>query len=386
MKAMILGAGKGTRVRPVTEHLPKPMIPILRKPLMESMIEHLHKHGVDQIVVNTSYLAPVIENYFRDGAAWGVQIAYSYEGEMVDGKLEGEALGSAGGLKKIQNFSRFFDDTFVVVCGDAWVDVDLTEAVHMHKKRGALATAILQAVDPQEVHKYGVVQCAENGQIEAFQEKPKVEEAISNLINSGIYLFEPAIFDHIPDNQVFDIGGDLFPALAEKKLPFYGHEMDFQWLDIGKTEDIYIATRAILQGQIENYPMPGHEISPGVHVGIHTNIDWDQIEFSGPIVVGSGTRIDPGATIIGPTVIGSNCHIEAGAHVEDAMIDDYMRITSDAFIKQQMLFKEHCIGHNGQHLNIKELDMEWLIDDSRRKSVFARRGSIGRFSKELSTV
>jgi mannose-1-phosphate guanylyltransferase len=142
MKAMILAAGKGTRVRPITHTTPKPMIPILQKPVMEFLLELLREHGFDEIMVNVSHLAEEIENYFRDGQRFGVQIAYSFEGRIEDGELIGEALGSAGGLKRIQDFQPFFDDTFVVLCGDALIDLDLTEAVRRHRQKGAMASLI----------------------------------------------------------------------------------------------------------------------------------------------------------------------------------------------------------------------------------------------------
>jgi mannose-1-phosphate guanylyltransferase len=138
MKAMILAAGKGTRVRPITQTIPKPMIPILQKPVMEFLVELLRQHGFDQIMVNVSHLADVIENYFRDGQKFGVQIAYSFEGRIEEGEMIGEAIGSAGGMKRIQDFSPFFDDTFVVLCGDALIDLDLTAAVKWHREKGAI--------------------------------------------------------------------------------------------------------------------------------------------------------------------------------------------------------------------------------------------------------
>ena len=149
MKAMILAAGKGTRVRPITYTIPKPMIPILQKPVMEFLLELLRKHGCTEIMVNVSHLAEEIENYFRDGQRFGVQIGYSFEGKIDDdGKLVGQAIGSAGGMRRIQDFLPFFDDTFVVLCGDALIDLDLTAAVKWHKSKGSIATIITKIKDP----------------------------------------------------------------------------------------------------------------------------------------------------------------------------------------------------------------------------------------------
>ena len=195
---MILAAGKGTRVQPITHVIPKPMIPILQKPVMEFLLELLKEHGFTEVMVNVSHLAEEIENYFRDGQRFGVELAYSFEGRIEDGELIGSAMGSAGGLKKIQDFQHFFDDTFVVLCGDALIDLDLTEALKRHREKGAIASLVTKRVPKDQVSSYGVVVTDDEGRISSFQEKPSIDEALSDTINTGIYIFEPEIFDHIP--------------------------------------------------------------------------------------------------------------------------------------------------------------------------------------------
>src|SRR5438874_273577 len=165
MKAVILAGGKGTRVRPITETIPKPMIPIINKPVMEFLIDVLKQHGFDEIVVTTSYLASEIESYFREGSRFGVQIGYSFEGYHSDGTIVPAGLGSAGGLKKIQEFSGFFDETFVVLCGDALIDLDLTRTLDLHRRNGALATIVLKDIPKEDVCRYGVVETAPDGRI-----------------------------------------------------------------------------------------------------------------------------------------------------------------------------------------------------------------------------
>jgi len=306
MKAMILAAGKGTRVRPITYTIPKPLIPILQKPVMEFLVELLRKHGFDEIMVNVSHLANEIENYFRDGQKFGVQIAYSFEGQIIEGELIGAALGSAGGMKRIQDFSPFFDDTFVVLCGDALIDLDLTEAVKWHRERGAIATVVMKSVSPEEVSSYGVVVTDESGRIKAFQEKPSVEDALSTDINTGIYIFEPEIFNYIPSKTEYDIGSQLFPKLVEIGAPFYGISMDFQWVDIGKVPDYWQAIRSVLLGEIKNVSVPGREVLPGIYTGLNVAVNWDKVEITGPVYIGAMTKIEDGAKIIGPTMIGRN--------------------------------------------------------------------------------
>ena len=275
MKAMILAAGKGTRVQPITHTIPKPMIPILQKPVMEFLLELLRQHGFTEVMVNVSHLAEEIENYFRDGQRFGVEIAYSFEGRIEDGELIGDALGSAGGLKKIQNFQKFFDDTFVVLCGDALIDLNLSEAVRKHRQSGALATIITKRVPKEKVSSYGVVVTDEAGKISAFQEKPSIDEALSDTINTGIYIFEPEIFEHIPSSQPFDIGSDLFPKLVSQVAPFYALPMDFEWVDIGKVPDYWQAIRSVLMGEVRQVGIPGKEVRPGVYTGLNVAANWD---------------------------------------------------------------------------------------------------------------
>jgi mannose-1-phosphate guanylyltransferase len=371
MKAMILAAGKGTRVRPITNVVPKPMIPLLGKPVMESILEQLRDSGFDEIIVNTSHLAPVIQDYFRDGSHFGVQIAYSFEGRLIRGQLQGEALGSAGGMKRIQDFSGFFDDTFAVLCGDALVDVDFQQAVKFHRERGAVATIILRDVPREEVFRYGVVATDSTGKITQFQEKPSVEHAVSTKINTGIYIFEPSVFNHIPSGCSFDIGSELFPALVRCGAPMYGVELPFQWVDIGSIPDYWEASRLAVSGAIRGYAIPGREVMPGVHVGI--NVGWNpaRCTLRGPIMIGGSCFIGNGAVIEGPTVIGAGCVIEPGAVVRECILADYTRVSSVARLDHLLVFGNQCIQPTGEHFGIEEAGVGWVVDDARIQQEFA---------------
>jgi mannose-1-phosphate guanylyltransferase len=370
MKAMILAAGKGTRVRPITNVVPKPMIPLLGKPIMESIVTHLRDSGFNQIVVNTSHLAPVIQDYFRDGSQFGVEMAYSFEGLLNQGRLEGEALGSAGGMKRIQDFSGFFDDTFAVLCGDALIDVDFQAAVRFHRERGALATIILRGVPREEVFRYGVVATESSGRITRFQEKPKVEEAVSTLINTGLYIFEPAVFDFIPSGRAFDIGGELFPTLVSVGERMFGIELPFQWVDIGSVPDYWEASRLAVSGQIRGYRIPGREAAPGVHLGINVRWNPDRTRVRGPVVIGGSASIGDGAVIDGPAVIGEGCVIEPGAVVRECILGPYTRACSVARLERLLVFGNQCIQPDGTHFGIEEAGVEWVIDDARVKQEF----------------
>jgi mannose-1-phosphate guanylyltransferase len=366
MKAMILAAGKGTRVRPITYTIPKPMIPILQKPVMEFLLELLRQHGFDQIMVNVSHLANEIESYFRDGQRFGVQIAYSFEGRIVDGELVGEAVGSAGGMRRIQDFSPFFDDTFVVLCGDALIDLDLTAAVKWHREKGSIATVVMKTVPREEVSSYGVVVTDEDGRIKAFQEKPSVEEALSNCINTGIYIFEPEVLDYIPSGVEYDIGGQLFPKLVEIGAPFYGIPMDFEWVDIGKVPDYWHAIRGVLQGEIKNVQIPGQEVAPGIYTGLNVAVNWDKVDIQGPVYIGGMTRIEDGAKIIGPTMIGSNCWVCSGATVDNSVIFEYSRLGAGVRLVDKLVFGRYCVDKTGATIDVQAASLDWLITDARQ--------------------
>ena len=366
MKAMILAAGKGTRIRPITYTIPKPLIPILQKPVMEFLVELLRTHGFDQIMVNVSHLADEIENYFRDGQKFGVHIAYSFEGRIEDGNLIGEALGSAGGMRRIQDFNPFFDDTFVVLCGDALIDLDLSAAVKWHKEKGAIATIVMKSVPKNEVSSYGVVVTDETGRIKAFQEKPPVNEALSTDINTGIYIFEPEIFKYIPSGCEYDIGSELFPHLVEIDAPFYGISMDFEWVDIGKVPDYWQAIRSVLLGYIKNVSIPGKQVRPGIYTGLNVAVNWDKVNIQGPVYIGGMTRIEDGATIIGPTMIGPNCWVCSDAYVDNSVIFEYSRLGQGVRLVDKLVFGRSCVDKLGASIDVQAAALDWLITDTRQ--------------------
>lgn len=366
MKAMILAAGKGTRVRPITQTIPKPMIPILQKPVMEFLVELLRQHGFDEIMVNVSHLADVIENYFRDGQKFGVQIGYSFEGRIEEGEMIGEAVGSAGGMKRIQDFSPFFDDTFVVLCGDALIDLDLTAAVKWHREKGAIATIVMKSVPREEVSSYGVVVTDDSGKVKAFQEKPSVEEALSTDINTGIYIFEPEIFNYIPSDTEYDIGSQLFPKLVAAGAPFYGISMDFEWVDIGKVPDYWRAIQSVLLGEVKNVSIPGIEVRPGVYAGLNVAVNWDKVDITGPVYIGGMTIIEDGAKIVGPTMIGPNCWLCSGATVENSVIFEYSRLGPEVRLVDKLVFGRYCVDKTGAAIDLQAAALDWLITDARQ--------------------
>ena len=365
MKALILAAGRGTRVQPLTRSIPKPMLPILNKPVMEYLIDLLREHRVHEIVINTSYLSTEIESYFRDGSRFGVEIAYSFEGSLRDGKLLDEPLGSAGAIRRIQDHSGFFDESFFVLCGDAVIDLDLSLMAAEHKRRRAVASIALAEVDRSEVSSYGVVVTSAEGWIQDFQEKPSVEAARSNLVNTGIYLFEPEVVERIPRTYPYDLGGQLFPALVAERARFLGLNLPFEWLDIGRTTDYYKVVQRALAGGIPRLQPPGRQIAPGVRVGPNVQLDLGTCTIVPPVVIGGSSRIEPGARIVGPTLIDAGCVIEGGAEVIRSLVFPYTRVGAHALLEDAMVCGAYCLKADGTVLEIAAADLGWVLSDSR---------------------
>lgn len=308
MRAMILAAGVGSRLEPLTCNVPKPLVPIVNRPAMEHIISLLAHYGIREIAANLWYKAEQIEGYFRRGEDWGVELIYSREKEL---------LGTAGGVKKMADFLGH--GTFLVISGDALTDINLEEMLAFHRRKQALATIALQEVeDPTH---FGVVVCDGEGLITGFQEKPLWHEAKSRLVNTGIYIFEPEILDLIPAETFYDFGRNLFPELVRIGAPFYGYRMEGYWCDIGTLTQYRLAHYDVLQGRVRLYtqglqlPTPEQPIIVGKGSQIHPTA-----QLEGLIVLGEGCTIGKGARLRGEVVVGDGCVIEAGAVIERSVL------------------------------------------------------------------
>ena len=366
MKAVILAGGKGTRVRPLTYMLPKPMVPIVERPIMSFLLDLLKAHSFDEVIVTVGYMATMIEEHYKNGADYGMQIAYSLEGKMKEGEIVPIGLGSAGGLKKVQDFSKFFDEPFLVICGDALIDLDFTEAMKFHKERNATATVICKKVPKEEVFKYGVVVTDENSRVLDFQEKPSIEEAKSDIINTGIYIFDPVVFDYIPEDREFDIGGELLPLLVEKGLDFYATAPEFQWVDVGSTKDFYTANMMLINQKINGLSPYGKEVKPGVWVGINCDINFDEVDIQAPVYIGSSVRMEKGVKVIGPAMIGSGSVLKEDVTIDQTVVLGYTKVSAHATISKKIIAGKYIINPLGNSIDIEESDINFLVDDARK--------------------
>ena len=232
MQAVVMAGGEGSRLRPLTSNLPKPMLPVANRPLMEHIVELLRKHGFTNIVVTVQFLSSMIRNYFGDGQDIGVSVSYS---------AEDIPLGTAG---SVLNAGPLLSGPFLVISGDALTDLDLSDVVRFHRDRGAAATLVLKRMhDPLE---FGIVMTAEDGRIDRFLEKPTWGQVFSDTVNTGIYVLEPEVLDLIPVGQPYDFSSELFPGMLDKGLPLYGYVLDGYWTDVGTTDAYLQAHRDVL--------------------------------------------------------------------------------------------------------------------------------------------
>lgn len=305
MKAMILAAGVGSRLDPLTRNVPKPLVPIVNRPVMEYLINLLKKHGFDEIMINTHYLGSKIEEYFGDGSAWGVQIHWAREDKL---------WGDAGSVKNAEAF--FKDETFMVIGGDDLTDMDLTAFLQTHKDKKALSSIALSLVDdPSE---YGIVLLNEEDRITRFLEKPKGEIIFSNTANTGVYLFEPQVFDYIPANTFFLFGKQVFPLLLEMDQPLYGHLTKAYWKDVGNLHVYQQTHRDVLNGLVKG-AQPFTELRPGIWVGENVQIA-PTAELTGPLAIGDNVAIKAGAQISDHTILGNGCIVGENAILVDSIL------------------------------------------------------------------
>ena len=202
----------------------------------------------------------------------------------------------------------------------------------------------------------------ENGQITSFQEKPSIEEALSNNVNTGIYIFEPEVLDLIPSGEEYDIGSDLFPKIVEQGLKFNAIDIPFNWIDIGRISDYWEANQKIMNGELRSIRMPGTQVKPGVWVGLNTDIDWANTEIQGPVYIGSGTRIEAGAMIVGPTWIGHGCNIRENARISKSIIFEYTRIGSASIVKNSVAFGRFFVDKDGNTFESDKMNLDWVTD------------------------
>jgi mannose-1-phosphate guanylyltransferase/mannose-1-phosphate guanylyltransferase/phosphomannomutase len=310
---MVLAAGLGTRLRPITYAMPKPMVPVANRPVMEHIVRLLAGHGFEEAIANLHWFPQTIEGHFGDGSDFGLELSYSREEQL---------LGTSGGVR---NAAGFLGDSFLVISGDALTDIDLGAMRSFHESHDGVATLATKRVS--DTSQFGVAITGADGRIQGFQEKPDPSEALSDLANCGIYMFRSEIFDFFPEPSTSKAAGpddpasfadwamDVFPALMENDVPFYSHEIDAYWNDIGNLEEMREGNFDALRGEVRVEPG-----APEVGDGVRSASPLDGAEIEGQVLIGAGVELGAAVRIQGPAIVGDGCRIGDGAWVRDSIL------------------------------------------------------------------
>jgi mannose-1-phosphate guanylyltransferase len=310
---MILAAGLGTRLRPITYGMPKPMVPVLNRPVMEHIVRLLARHRFSEAIANLHWFPETIEGHFGDGSELGMELSYSREEQL---------LGTSGGVR---NAAEFLGDSFLVISGDALTDIDLVAMREFHESHDGIATLATKRVE--DTSQFGVAITGADGRIQGFQEKPDPAEALSDLANCGIYMFRKEIFDFFPAPGAAKLAGpddppgfadwatDVFPALLGGDAPFYSHEIDAYWNDIGNLDELRQGNLDALLGAVEVEPG-----APEVEEGVRAASSLNGADVTGPALIGAGVEIGADVKIEGPAIIGDGCRVGGSAHVRDSIL------------------------------------------------------------------
>ncbi|MEN3013915.1 MAG: NDP-sugar synthase [Endomicrobiia bacterium] len=313
MKAFIMAAGLGTRLRPLTYYLPKPLVPIVNIPAIGHLMNSLKKYSIKEVIVNLHYYPELITSYLSDGNKWKIKIKYSYEKKL---------LGTAGGVKLKE---KFFDSTFLVVSADGISDINFKKVIEFHRQKKSIATVVLKPVDIKL--EYGVVEINSESKIINFYEKPSLNEIFTNLVNTGIYVFEPKIFKYIPKNRFYDFGSQLLPKLVKSGLPIYGYVTKEYWCDVGNLIEYKKAQHDCLDGKLK-IKIPAKQIIDKVWVGKNTFLPKN-IKIHPPCLIGDNVKIGDNCIIGSYTIIGNNCNLGNCVKIYDSILWDNVTVKSN---------------------------------------------------------
>ncbi|MFX3623825.1 MAG: sugar phosphate nucleotidyltransferase [Ectobacillus sp.] len=400
MKGVILAGGKGTRLRPLTCNLPKPMMPLLNRPVMEYSLELLKAHGIEEIAITVQYMSTAIKNYFGDGSRWGVKLYY-FE--------DSPPLGTAGSIKQAESF---LDEPFVVISGDALTDFNLSKGIDFHNSADRLVTMFLKEVShPLD---FGLAVTNEDSRIVKYIEKPSWNEVISNTVNTGIYIMDPAIFSYMEEHTFCDFSHDIFPLLLEQGAPVFGYLSEGYWLDIGTFPQYRQAHFDLLLKKV-SASIEHTEILPAVWLGEGVVIE-EGTKVSGPALIGDGAVIKSGAVVEPYSIIGKHSTIGENAHIgksiiwNDVYIGKHCELTGaiiasgtviedDSTLFEKSIVADHCrLGKNtvvkakvkvwpGREIDSGSVLVSSVISDSeegKAASLFSKGSITGRANIDMT--
>jgi len=340
-QALILAGGQGTRLRPLTCHTPKSMVPVINIPFLEHVLRNLKAHSINDVILAQHHLPAMMGEYFGDGAKFGMKITYV---------MEDSPRGTAGAIK---NAEGHLHDTFYVLNGDIFHNRDFTKMMQFHRERKAKVTIVLTPVEDPTI--YGVVETDSAGQVKRFTEKPKKEEVVTNMINAGTYIMEPEVLKRIPADVKVSIERETFPDMLSDGEPVFGYESRNYWMDTGTPEKYLQLHKDILDGRCD-----GYSFDRDVTIAKGSRID-KRAKLSGKIVIGSGCSIDSGACLNGPVVIGNNCRINKNVSISDCVIWENVTVEENSTISGTIIANDTIVAAGtrlcgavvGDHLTVR---------------------------------
>ncbi len=334
LKAVILVGGPGTRLRPLTDNCPKPIVPVLNRPFLEHTLAHLKQFGIEDVILAMSYLPDAIREYFGDGDRCGMRLTYC---------LEREPMGTAGAVK---NAAAYLDGPFVVLNGDdVFIEMNMDEAFAFHREKKAKATIFLTWVDNPSA--FGVVETDEDHRVQRFIEKPPPGEETTNWINAGGYILEPEVLEHIPANQHYMFEKGLFPRLLDEGEPVYGYPYRGYWLDMGTPEKYYSLNIDLLLSKVHS-PLIHDSRRDGIYCSPDVTLHPSAV-ITAPVTIERGCRIGREVSITGPVSIGRDCLLEDGASIENTVLWDGIHVGTGARLNRCIVSSNTVIG-NGREI------------------------------------
>ncbi len=331
MKGVILAGGQGTRMRPLTYTVAKPMLPLINKPFMEYFILRLKNFGITDIILSTCYLPDAFYEYFGNGKKFGVNIIYV---------TEDTPLGTCGAVKNVEKYIK--NETFCVFNGDILTGLNLKNMISYHRaKKADITISLVPVEDPTA---YGLVPIDKDGRVKEFLEKPSLEELKTNLINAGTYIIEPHILGHVPERENFSFERELFPKVLKLGYKIYGFVSNDYWLDVGTPEKYLAAHIDILDKKVP-FTITYKKVYPNIYIGDGTRYKKENLTV-GPIVIGENTILEDNAKILPFSVIGKNCIICQDATISQSIIFDNAKIGKNSIIRNSIIASNVTIGEN----------------------------------------
>lgn len=365
MKALILAVASSHMPAALNRDGSTAMLRILDTPVLELLVNRLKAGGITQIMIYTSSASDSITRHFGDGRRFGVDIAYTFEGYLVDGHMWAAPAGSGGAIRKIHRHAGFFDEPFVVLSGDTLIDIDFAALFAEHNRNRALATIALAEAPSEQLGQHRIVIQDETGMVTGFQRLPSLAGAGHKQVDAGVYVFEPSIVGCIGSEWPLDLGNHVLPGLVREGLAVHGARLPLTRLDIGTMADYLHVSCMALEGQLAGYDLPGRERAPGLRTGLNVRINPRRCDIRGPVVIAGSARVDDGAVLIGPCYIGAGAMVASGARVEHSIVLEHARIGAEADLRSVVTDGQYCFYPDGSVIDLKQAMLPWVVGDVR---------------------